>query len=440
MATISAGVELSSDSGLRFRVVDELGKGGQGTVFKVKSSDGRELALKWYHEHLCQDTRGRDLKVRLRELVKRGAPSAHFVWPIDTVTDWETGCFGYLMDVIGNQYCSISALLKRRKTATIRKMLMVAYDMAFGFEKLHARGLCYQDISDGNVLIDTENGRVLIIDNDNVQVDGEKCPAIHTLQYAAPEVVNGQSPSSYSDTHSAAVLLFTVLLNHHPFKGKKELELFCPDRNDYCELYVRNPTYIFHPSDHSNRPVPEEHDNAILYGQKIYPPDIMLLFEKAFTFGVSQPQRRIRLTEWQKVILALLERLVVCRICRNHAFLGPDLAATTCWKCGTTLPKDPQLQWHDGRNIRRQVISCDSEIYQFQLDGDSSLHRVLANPALKAVEHPTNPDLIGLRNLTGGVIKVRSPDARMVEIENGRNFSVLPGVSIFVGNKELTIT
>lgn len=38
--------------------------------------------------------------------------------------------------------------------------------------QLHAQGLCYRDISFGNVFFDHETGEVLICDNDNVAVDG----------------------------------------------------------------------------------------------------------------------------------------------------------------------------------------------------------------------------------------------------------------------------
>ena len=46
--------------------------------------------------------------------------------------------------------------------------------IADSFLKLHAKGLCYQDINFGNIFLDPVLGDICICDNDNVDINGER--------------------------------------------------------------------------------------------------------------------------------------------------------------------------------------------------------------------------------------------------------------------------
>jgi len=131
---------------------------------------------------------------------------------------------------------------------------------------LHSKGLCYRDISFGNLFLDPANGEILICDNDNVAIDGNPGTGIlGTPRFMAPEVVRGGSlPSIQTDLFSLAVLLFYLFLVHHPLEGKKELAIHSFDLPAMTRLYGTDPVFIFDPRDHSNRPVPGCHDNALV--------------------------------------------------------------------------------------------------------------------------------------------------------------------------------
>ena len=94
--------------------------------------------------------------------------------------------------------------------------------LADKFLQLHAKGLCYRDISQNNVFFDPANGDILICDNDNVAVDGNVTGVLGTARFMAPEVALGKTlPTTQTDLYSLAVLLFYILFNHHPFDGAK---------------------------------------------------------------------------------------------------------------------------------------------------------------------------------------------------------------------------
>ena len=70
------------------------------------------------------------------------------------------------------RYKGIVGLMKRRVEPTFRALATAGLELAHSFLELHVQGLCYRDISFGNVFFDPQSGDVLICDNDNVTIDG----------------------------------------------------------------------------------------------------------------------------------------------------------------------------------------------------------------------------------------------------------------------------
>ena len=104
---------------------------------------------------------------------------------------------------------------------------------------------------------DPENGEVRICDNDNVSVNNQATGAVSgTPRFMAPEIVRGElGPSTQTDLFSLAVLLFYMLVNHHPLEGARESQIRCLDLPAMTRLYGTDPLFIFDVNDDSNRPV-----------------------------------------------------------------------------------------------------------------------------------------------------------------------------------------
>ena len=265
-------------SGEASRVEEMLGAGGEGEVYRCRTH-GSDLALKWYYPH----TATREQRAALEELIKSGAPDARFLWPIDLATAYGKPGFGYLMPLREPRYRGISDLLVRRVTPTFMSLATAGVHLADSFLQLHARGLCYRDISQGNVFFDPQTGDVLICDNDNVGLASLPGGVIGTPRFMAPEVVRGEKlPSAQTDLFSLAVLLFLMLINHHPLDGEKEAQIHCFDLKAMTRLYGDEPVFIFDPDDDSNRPVPGYHANAQAYWP-IYPKFLQERFIQSFT-------------------------------------------------------------------------------------------------------------------------------------------------------------
>ena len=77
-----------------------------------------------------------------------------------------------------------------------------------------------------------------------------------TPYFMAPEIVRGEAvPSIIADRHALAVVLFYLLLRHHPLFGAREHALHDLTPDSLRTLLGEQPLFIFDPDDQSNRPV-----------------------------------------------------------------------------------------------------------------------------------------------------------------------------------------
>lgn len=409
--------------GGRWRVGEVLGEGGQGAVFALDSMDSPEpvtLALKWYRPETAHPAQ----LAALRRLAQRPSPSDRFLWPIEVV-DGSEGDFGYVMALRPDTFLPIADLLNGRVDAPFSVVIKLCRGLADAFLKLHTQGLCYRDISLGNVFFEPTTGEPLICDNDNVGLDGrDPARVLGTSRFMAPEVVRGEAqPSTATDLYSLAVLIFYLLMLHHPLQGKKELSFACFDREAERSLFGLDPTFIFDPEDASNAPDPAIH-GAVLAYWPLYPGYIHDDFTRAFTDGLRDPARRVREAVWRTHLSRLLDGLVVCR-CGRENLTQDGQALGPCWSCARDLPQPVTLRIAD----RAVVLNAGTEILRHHLTRNYDLQGVVA----EVVSHPSRPDLWGLRNHTTTAWTATGPDGTTQEVPPERSVGLQIGTRINFG-------
>ena len=417
-------------SGTHVTVEAFLGGGGQGEVYRV-STPGGMMALKWYFPHQATPAHRRALET----LVNMGPPDDRFLWPLEIATDPVVNGFGYVMPLRDPAYKSIIDLMRRRAEPDFRALATAGFQLADSYLQLHSRGLSYRDISFGNVFFDPTNGQVLVCDNDNVAVDGAASGGVlGTPRFMAPEIVRGEAgPSTETDIFSLAVLLFYMLMVHHPLEGRKEAEIRCFDLPAMTRLYGTEPRFIFDPDDESNRPVPGLHDNAIVFWP-LYPNFIQALFTKAFTIGLSDPDHgRVRESEWRAAMIRLRDSIVYCPNCSSENFYdqealgnksGPD-----CWSCGQSIQLPPRI-----RLDQRQIVMLNHNTVLAAHHVDPHQPYVLDQSVADVNQHPQDPKRWGLRNLSNTAWVVTTEDGRVLDVPPGRSVSLAEGVRIEFGS------
>jgi DNA-binding helix-hairpin-helix protein with protein kinase domain len=422
------------NNNLTCTVKECLGGGGQGEVYKA-DLNGTDVALKWYF--YAQATT--DQQQALAELIQKKAPNDKFLWPISLAHSPDVKGFGYIMPLRPSHYKSIADLITRRAEPSFWHLLTATMELADSFSQLHAKGLCYQDISFGNVFIDPDTGHILICDNDNVTTNknAKAASVMGTPRFMAPEIVLGTAaPSSESDLFSLAVLLFYMLMLHHPLEGQKEAEIKCFDLPAMNKLYGREPIFIFDPSNDSNRPVAGYQDNAEIYWA-IYPNFIKELFTKAFTVGLHDPQHgRVRESEWRAALVKLRDSLLYCGHCGAENFYDAQLLKdqgqlNECWSCESALQVPPRILLQHQHFAMIVMLNHNTELFAHHIDPQR--YYDFSTPIAKVNQHPQNPAIWGLKNLSAETWTLTLEDGTMKPIAAGQSVTLSTGISINFG-------
>lgn len=414
-------------------VKKKLGEGGQGVVLLVEGPHG-SYALKWYNAEQATA----EQKSAIRDLVKngppRGAAGRRFIWPLDLITAPGSRQFGYIMPLIDTlRFADLGEVWARRKPAPGRDVLCeISYQTVHSYRALHLSGHCYRDISRGNLMFDPIKGDVLICDNDNVGVNRQsKCQVWGTLEYMAPELIRGDAahPSTETDLHSLAVLLFLLWVWHHPLHGEMEYQVRCWDLPAKKQVYGKEPVFIFDPTDRRNK-LPNDPDYAT--AGKLWttcPPSLRALFTKAFTEGLREPAKRVTEGEWQNLFLQLKDGLLSCPGCRAVNLWDPGQMSLACWHCKKPVSVPPKLAVTHAAGKHYVLLTRDAKVLRRHIDPLASEDRT--NDVVgQVVQNPANPQMWGVRNLTASPWVATAADGKAVEVAPQKALPLSVGVKV----------
>jgi eukaryotic-like serine/threonine-protein kinase len=404
-----------------------LGSGGQGEVYRAFVKD-KPVALKWYYPASATSEQQKALET----LIKMGTPSDRFLWPVELATSSVSAGFGYVMPLRDRRFRGIVDLMKRRIEPGFRALATAGLELSHSYLQLHTKGLCYRDISFGNVFFDPDSGEILICDNDNVAVDNQSRSAVYgTPRFMAPEIVRGDAtPSTQTDLFSLAVLLFYMFVMHHPLEGKKELAIKCLDLPAMKKLYGTEPLFIFDPADDSNAPDPQSQRNALAFWP-LYPRFLRDLFTKAFTEGIRDPQHgRVRETNWRSAMVRLRDSIIYCTHCNAENFHDHEGDGDRCWSCRRELRLPPRVRI--GKNF--VMLNHDTLLFAHHVDEEKKYDFTQAVAAV--TKHPLDPEIWGLKNISMQTWSTTNQKGEVKDVSPGRSVTLAVGTRINFGHTE----
>jgi eukaryotic-like serine/threonine-protein kinase len=203
------------------------------------------------------------------------------------------------------------------------------------------------------------------------------------------------------------------------------------------KLYGAEPVFIFDPNDHSNEPVPGLHDNALAFWP-IYPQFLRDLFIQSFTAGIRDPENgRVRESQWREAMSQLGDWLVYCGSCGMENFYDNQKMKTyqrqlgPCWSCAQPVSPPPRLRLNNRALV---MLNHNRRLFPHHLDSEKMYD--FSAPAAEVTQHPKEPKIWGLKNLSSDKWVVTTAKNVVSDVAPGRSFSLAEGTKIRFGAAE----
>jgi serine/threonine protein kinase/tetratricopeptide (TPR) repeat protein len=216
----------------RFELIEELGAGGMGIVYRAYDKKvGEEIALKILHPEIALDERTVD---RFRNEIKLARRISHRnVCRMHELHEDGKTLF-ITMEYVSGQ--DLKGLIRETKGLTAGKAISIAKQVAEGLCEAHNLGVIHRDLKPQNIMVDKE-GTAKIMDFGiarSLRAAGMTAEGmiIGTPEYMAPEQVEGLEADQRTDIYAMGAILFEMVTGRVPFEGDSPLSVAYKHKNE----------------------------------------------------------------------------------------------------------------------------------------------------------------------------------------------------------------
>ncbi|MGW1864157.1 serine/threonine-protein kinase [Streptomyces mauvecolor] len=211
----------------RYRVVERLGRGGMGVVWRAHDEVlGRQVAVKELRTFSdASAPELGDLCLRMQREARAAARVRHpSVVAVHDVTEHE-GRPVIVMELVDGP--SLDDVLRERGVLEPGEAAAIGAKVLEALAAAHRAGVLHRDVKPGNVLLDT-SGRVVLTDFGIAAMDDpgdgsqthltRSGELVGSLDYLAPERAQGQEPGPASDVWALGATLYAAVEGAAPFR------------------------------------------------------------------------------------------------------------------------------------------------------------------------------------------------------------------------------
>ncbi|MDH4271570.1 MAG: protein kinase [Candidatus Aminicenantes bacterium] len=209
----------------RYQVIEELGAGGMGRVYKVLDTKlGEKIALKLLRPETILDRKSLERfsnELKLARKIRHKNVCQMFDLGEDQGTRYIT------MEYVRGE--DLRQLIRKVGRLSPGQAVAVARQVCDGLAEAHKLGVVHRDLKPQNVMLD-EDGNARIMDFGIARsLSGKGITGagtfIGTPEYMSPEQVEGKDVGERSDIYSLGVILYEMVTGRRPFDGETALSI-----------------------------------------------------------------------------------------------------------------------------------------------------------------------------------------------------------------------
>ncbi len=207
----------------RYEIIEELGKGGMGSVYKAFDQKLQEVvALKIIRPELGFNAAAVE---RFKTELKNARKIAHR----HVCRLYDLGEAG-LVQFISMEYVEgedLKKFIRRAGPIGAARAIAIARQVAEGLAEAHRMGVIHRDLKPQNIMVDRD-GRARIMDfglSRFLESEGMTGSGVMlgTPEYMSPEQVEARDVDARSDLYAMGVILFEMVTGRVPFEGQTPL-------------------------------------------------------------------------------------------------------------------------------------------------------------------------------------------------------------------------
>ena len=209
----------------RYQIIEELGKGGMGQVYRVLDKKlNEEVALKLIKPEIASD---KETIQRFSNELKLARKIGHRNVGRMFELMQDEGIHFITMEYVTGE--DLRSFIRRSRQLTVATAVAIAKQVCEGLAEAHRLGVVHRDLKPSNIMIDKE-GNARIMDFGIARsLKGKGITGagvmIGTPEYMSPEQVEGKEADQPSDIYSLGIILYEMLTGRVPFEGDTPLSI-----------------------------------------------------------------------------------------------------------------------------------------------------------------------------------------------------------------------
>lgn len=206
--------------GSKYKILTRLGKGAFGAVFKVQEIGPDGVAYGIFTAKALFNYASSAIVIPAYRAVRSFTDRPNLATIFETTDVDHPEPIAALMKFVPGtplrDWIGLFPLLAEdREMSVLELATHWLVSMCDALRPLHAAGFVHGDVSPGNII--ESDGQVVLIDYDLLQRSEEPAWNPGTIEYAAPERIDGQNTAFSQDIFSLAATMFHVIFDRPPF-------------------------------------------------------------------------------------------------------------------------------------------------------------------------------------------------------------------------------